>query len=156
MKDFEKRVWDIMISDDADLVKLEKIRRLYTPQTDPATCKNDRLYRIIVNERCVDPYETIGWRGSENPCQWSARQNDYTMAWVHDNEVTVLGEYRPGDEYVGKVYECIEDAIADGMGRYSVLEDGNGSRWMFDNGVGISNHFAPFTVLHWVPKKVGE
>ena len=156
MTDFEKRVWDIMTSEDSDHVKLEKIRKLYAPKIDPTTCKNDRIYRIIVDDGFIDPYGTIGWRGSGKPPQWCWRKPDDTTSWAKDTDVTILGECHPKDEHIGLVYERIEDAVADGMGRYTVLEDSNGSRWIVDKGVGISNHFAPFTVLHWAPKEAGE
>ena len=167
MTDFEKRVWDIIDSDDADCVKLEKIRKLYAPKIDPTTCKNDRIYRIIVDDCFVDPYATIGWRGSGEPPQWCWRKPDDTTSWAKDTDVTVLGEYHPKDEHVGKVYERIEDAVADGMGQYTVLLDRDGETLVFDlltedgiaittNGLSFKNSWAPFTVLHWVPKKVGE
>ena len=151
MTDFEKRVWDIMTSEDTDHVKLEKIRKLYAPKIDPTTCKNDRIYRVS-----AEGFETIGWRYSVIPHQWFVLWHDGLTRWKTDGEVTVLGECHPEDEHIGRVYERIEDAVADGMGRYTVLEDSNGSRWIVDKGVGISNHFAPFTVLHWVPKEAGE
>ena len=161
MKDFEKRVWDIVTSEDADYVKLEKIRKLYAPKIDPTTCKNDRLYRIVFFD-----YETIGWRGSE-AYQWCVRRPDDTLSWVRDKNVTVLGEFRPEDEYVGRVYDRIKDAIEDGMGQYTVLLDRDGEVLVFDlftedgiaittNGLSFKNSWAPFTVLHWVPKKAGE
>jgi hypothetical protein len=151
MTDFENRVWDIMNSNDPDYVKLEKIRKLYTPNIDPAACKNDRFYWIVVSD-----YETIGWRNSNSELPWVVRWLDDSLRFEEDSKITVLGEYHPEDEYIDRVYDRIEDAIEDGMGRYTVLEDSNGSRWIFDNGVGISNHFAPFTVIHWVPKEAGE
>lgn len=157
MTDFENRVWDILNSEDADHVKIGKIRKLYAPNVDQADCKNDRFYWIVVDEGFVDPYETIGWRGSsEDSYQWCVRRPGGTMSLVHDNDVTVLGEYHPEDEYVDRVYDRIEDAIADGIGQYTVLEDRNGSHWLFGNGRGFNNSLAPFTVLHWVPKETGE
>lgn len=161
MRDFENRVWDILNSDDADCVKLEKIRRLYTPYIDPTACKNDRIYRIIVSE-----YETIGWRGNST-FPWVVRWRDGSVRFEEDSKITVLGECYPEDEYVGKVYELIEDAVADGMGQYTVLMDRDGVVWVFDLvneagnaittiGLSFKNSWAPFTVLHWVPKKVGE
>ena len=161
MTDFEKRVWDIIDSDDADCVKLEKIRKLYAPKIDPTTCKNDRIYRIIVSE-----YETIGWRGN-SAFPWVVRWRDGSVRFEEDSKITVLGEFRPEDEYVGRVYDRIEDAIADGMGQYTVLMDRDGEVLVFDlftedgiaittNGLSFKNSWAPFTVLHWVPKKVGE
>ena len=151
MTDFETRVQEILNSEDPNHVKLSEIRKLYTPKIDPTTCKNDRLYRIVVSD-----YETLGWRGSQWEFRWSVRWRDGRVRSTSDSKVTVLGEYRPEDEHVGRVYERIEDAVADGMGRYTVLEDSNGSRWIVDKGVGISDHFAPFTVLHWAPKEGEE
>ena len=167
MTDFENRIWDILNSEDADHVKIGKIRKLYTPNIDPTACKNDRIYYIVVDEGFVDPYETIGWRGSGKPPQWCWIKPDDITSWGNDNDVTVLGEYHPEDEYVDRVYDRIEDAVADGMGRYTVLEDRNGSKWTLDSvttygtfvttdGQFVKDYCAPFTVLHWVPKEAGE
>lgn len=167
MTNFETRVREIMDSEDADLVKLEKIRRLYAPKIDPTTCKNDRIYRIIVDDGFIDPYGTIGWRGSGKPPQWCFRKPDDTTSWATDNDVTVLGEYHPNDDYIGRMYERIEDAVADGMGKYTVLKDKDGDHWTFGSvtpdgnavvtaGFRFRNNWAPFTVLHWVPKDAGE
>ena len=161
MTDFETRVKEIMDSEDADYVKLAKIRKLYTPEIEPASCKNDRLYKIVVSD-----YETIGWRGN-SAFPWVVRWRDGSVRFEEDSKITVLGEFRPEDEYVGRVYDRIEDAIADGMGQYTVLMDRDGEVWVFDlftedgiaittNGLSFKNSWAPFTVLHWVPKKVGE
>lgn len=161
MTDFEARVQEILNSEDADHVKIKKIRKLYTPNIDPTACKNDRLYWIVVSD-----YETIGWRGnSEFP--WVVRWRDDSVRFEEDSKITVLGEFRPEDEYAGRVYERIEDALEDGMGQYTVLKDCDGESWTFDSaisnkiafnpgGVKISNRWAPFTVLHWVPKEAGE
>ena len=167
MTDFEKRVWDIMTSEDADHVKIEKIRKLYAPKIDPATCKNDRIYRIIVDDCFVEPYATIGWRGSGEPPQWCWRKPDDTTSWAKDTDVTVLGEFHQEDEHIGRVYDRIEDAVADGMGQYTVLMDRDGEVWVFDlvneagiaittNSLSFKNSWAPFTVLHWAPKEAGE
>lgn len=150
MTDFETRVQEIMNSEDADHEKLEKIRKLYASKIDPTTCKNDRLYRVAVSD-----YETLGWRGNQLECHWAIQRPNGNMRWEEDRNVTVLGEYHPGDEHVGKVYERIEDAVADGMGQYTVLKDKDGDVRVFVNGGGIRNRWAPFTVLHWVPKEAG-
>ena len=150
MRDFENRVWDILNSADADHMKIGKIRKLYTPNIDPAACKNDRLYWIVVSD-----YETIGWRGN-SALPWVVRWRDDSVRFEEDSKITVLGEYHPEDEYVDRVYDRIEDAIADGIGQYTVLEDRNGSQWLFGNGIGFNDSLAPFTVLHWVPKEAGE
>lgn len=161
MTDFETRVQEILTSEDADHEKIEKIRKLYVPNIDPTACKNDRLYWIVVSD-----YETIGWRGnSEFP--WVVRWRDDSVRFEEDSKITVLGEFRPEDEYVGRVYERIEDAIADGMGQYTVMLDRDGEVLVFDlvtedgiaittDGLSFKDSWAPFTVLHWVPKKVGE
>lgn len=162
MTDFENRVWDIMTSEDADHVKIEKIRKLYAPKIDPSTCKNDRLYRVS-----AEGFETIGWRFSDVPYQWFVLWHDGLARWKTDGEVTVLGEYHPNDDYIGRVYAHIEDAVADGMGKYTVLKDRDGFEWIFDSvttngtsvtadGQMIKNSYGPFTVLHWVSKEAGE
>lgn len=154
MTDFETRVREIMDSEGAASVKLAEIHKLCGPKIDPTSCSNDRVYRIVVDEGLSGSYETIGWRGSGKQLQWCAGKPDDTMCWVTDDDVTVLGEHHPEDEHVGRVYERIEDAAADGMGKYTVLKDKNGSQWLFGNGSGLHDGLAPFTVLHWAPKEV--
>ena len=151
MTDFETRVQEILNSEEPNHVKLAEIRKLYTPKIDPTTCKNDRLYRITVGDEVA-----ISWRINYNEYQCHFICLNGRVRWAKDRDVTVLGEYHPEDEYVGKVYERIEDALEDGMGQYTVLKGCNGSRWVVDKGVEIRNDWAPFTVLHWVPKEEGE
>ena len=152
MTDFETRVREIMSADTPDLVKLAEIRKICTPTIR----KNDRLYRVIVDEALIGSYETIGWLAGGEAYSWCARNQKGIPFWVDDEDVTILGEYHPEDEYVGRVYERIEDAVADGIGQYTVLEDRNGSHWLFGNGRGFNHSLAPFTVLHWAPKEEGE
>ena len=162
MTDFETRVREIMSADTPDLVKLAEIRKICAPTIR----KNDRLYRVIVNEALIGSYETIGWLAGGEAYSWCARNQKGIPFWVDDEDVTILGEYVPEDKHYGRVYERIEDAVADGMGKNSIVLDRDGDTWEFDatdkygmvfsGGQRIENEWGPFTVVHWKPKEVWE
>ena len=162
MTDFENKVRDIMMSSAPEGIKLAEIRKLCTLGVDPSTCKDDRLYLVIVD----GTYESIGWRNSNSALPWAVKTNDGFRISKKESAIDVICEYVPEDKHYGKVYERIEDAVADGMGKNSIVSDRDGDTWEFDatdkygrvfsQGRRIENEWGPFTVVHWVPKEAGE